>query len=67
MGGTASGRKEIINLTFPILRHATETCFVPGLYQIPFQIQLPDWLPNSMMCGELHAYMLMQVKYRLMV
>ena len=39
--------------------------FQYGLYQFPFQVMLPNWLPDSMMCGEPHASILMQVKYRL--
>ena len=38
---------------------------MPGVYNMPFSVRLPDWLPDSMMLAEPIGKILLQVKYRL--
>lgn len=61
-----AGRKEILHQIFPVAQwDAMSQGPVPGIYALPFKVNLPDWLPNSMMLGEPEDKLLLQVKYRL--
>ena len=65
-GAVDAGRKEIINLCFPVAEWDPSTFGpVPGQYSIPFSVKLPDWLPDSMMLAEPIGNIMLQVKYRL--
>lgn len=65
-GDVKAGRKEIIQLVFPIAQWTPESYGPsPGQYSIPFTLSLPDWLPDSMMLAEPVGNILLQVKYRL--
>jgi len=64
-GSDDAGRKEIINLTFPIKNWEADQGPKCGSYVIPFSFILPGWLPESMMMAEPEGKFLLQVKYRL--
>ena len=55
------GRKEIINLNFPIAEWPEG--LQVGQYSFPFVMRLPEWLPPSMITYEPDFNIMMQVKY----
>ena len=36
-----------------------------GIHELPFSIDLPEWLPDSLLCGEPDEEKYMRVEYRL--
>ena len=60
------GRAKIIQLTFPIAEWTIEQPSPSeGTFQIPFRIDLPEWLPASMALAENIGNIMMLCKYRL--
>ena len=66
-----AGRKEIIQLTFNVAQWDCNMADgIPigpatGAYQLPFSVNLPDWLPDSMVLGEPTGCIMMRVEYRI--
>ena len=40
-------------------------CSPPGMYSFPFKIQVPDWLPGSVILGSQHEELNLQITYTL--
>jgi hypothetical protein len=52
---THIGEKEIINMVFPLAKFAKDVSPV-GMFTYPFSMQLPDWLPASIIfCSHIES------------
>ena len=67
-GKEEAGRAEIINLTFAIEANQVNNQLQPGQfiqYAFPFSLEMPDWLPDSMILAEPVGKTMLSVKHRL--